>query len=130
MIPEINRMLENWARYQRDGGGPGTSIPWARLITDCDVWNPNRSARIPVDLLEAGRTDQYVQALEPVLRQVVEEYYLWGNTFTEKARRCGCAVRTFYDRIDRAHKVIVRMRGDYERNGLVPQAWAIAAVDQ
>lgn len=125
MIKEVDELLELWARWRHGGRKSESPYAWARLIKDSEVWNAERKASIPVDALECANVETCIMALDPVLRQALEEHYLYVSQPEEKAERCRCSLRTFYRRIDRAHQRVMDLLRDQVANGLEPQAWTM-----
>lgn len=122
MIQAIDDLLWNWARWRLSKENQVGGVPWARMMTESEVWIA-KTANIPIDLLDAGRMEHYVMALDPVLRRVIAEFYLWTNPIDQKARNCACSIRTFYNRLNKAHELIEKMQRDYNVNGTEPKPW-------
>lgn len=121
MIKVIDELLDQWARWKSDKGGWGSCVPWARLMTECEVFVPKRNF-IPVNELDCEQVDRCVGALDPVLHKAVTEKYLYpAATLEQRCYNCRCSERTLYRRIDAAHQAIARLLHDWINNGLEPR---------
>lgn len=96
----IKQRLDNWARWKdrQQGNGLGfyTQSPFLRMAVDGGGY---RDASIPVDDVEAGKTDRAVQALRvphPHLHRTLELIYLEDTGVPECARRLCRAVSTVH----------------------------------
>jgi hypothetical protein len=68
---------------------------------------------IPVNEIRVPKVDRCVCALEPILRQAVEEFYLRIGGVTRGVQaRCKCSEKTLYRRIDEAHNLILGYLND------------------
>jgi len=106
-IPDIERRLQNWARWRL--GGLRSVLGYASVdLSDptagCDAWDAQPV--IPTLDCEASEMQSAVMALDSVLRATVEAVYLGPGGMRQKARRLCCSEATIHARIDRAHRVI------------------------
>lgn len=126
MILHINHRLNQWARWRLGGRGsskspyPAYNLPHTR---DPDDAPPDPHKNVPVSDLECCETDKCVCTLNPVLKQAVQEFYCRTATpIEQKARYCGCSVKTLYRRIDESHRQIMGWLNDLSCGIAVP-AW-------
>jgi len=113
-IDDIERRLQNWARWKTSSGGG--SLGYARVQLASDTSREGyREARIPTLDCEAEETDRAVLALPSELRRTVELYYLGGGPMRRKAEILCCTERAVHARIERAHQVIQSWVQDLER---------------
>lgn len=109
MAAETERLMRNWARW-RSGVPIGLAVSGAY-----DLEAPGRREETPIPLLngEAVDVEEGVQALPTELKLVVyvhwldrdlQEKWIGGKATTDRrARRCRCAVATYYRRLGHAH---------------------------
>jgi hypothetical protein len=101
--PDIERRLENWARWKGGAGAGGIGYASAQLGLSAGGSSGYREAVIPVWDNEAAVTDQAVQALDESLREVIEASYLPpAGTVVAVAHALDIAVRTLHQRMERA----------------------------
>lgn len=125
MIVAIDELLWNWAQWRLQKDGSPSCSALSRLMAHNTVFDNAflPEARIPTDQLAAASMEHYVMALDPVLRRVIAEVYLWTNPTEQKARNCLCSLSTFYRRLDKAHELIQKMQRDSRENGIEPRPW-------
>lgn len=124
MIPVIDELLEQWARWTDRSGGWSSCVPWARLMTECEVF-VRKDQFIPVNELDCQQIDRCIVALDPPLYQAMVEKYLFpAATMEQRCYNCRCSERTFYRRVDAAHRMIARMLYDWAANGVEPRPCA------
>lgn len=90
-IPDMDRQLDNWARWLREGGGVGTgyarSSIYCREYVDGNL--ANRSSAIPIDALDAQRMNEAVDALQlskSHLHMVVVHHYRESKEIKQVAK--------------------------------------------
>lgn len=121
VIPVIDELLEQWARWRERPGGWSSCVPWARLMTECEVF-VRKDLFIPVNELDCEQVDRCIAALDPVLHTVVFEKYIYqAATLEQRCYNCRCSERTFYRRVDAAHHAISRILRDWVANGIEPR---------
>lgn len=96
----VKQRLDNWARWKDREKGHGlgfyTQSPFLRMAVDGSGY---RDASIPVDDVEASKTDRAVQALRvpyPHLHRTLELIYLEDTGVPECARKLSRAVSTVH----------------------------------
>ena len=96
---ETERMMRNWARW-KTGAPIGVSSSSAY-----ELEGRGRREEVSIPLLngEAIDVDKAVHDLPGWLHEAVWQYWIRGGSVEEKARRCHCAVKTLYRRLDEAH---------------------------
>ena len=112
-IPEIERRLQNWARWHAlmsSGGGNYASVDLTQDKVDNQGWDA--PTVIPTDDAEADETDKAVQALEHDQRVAVQKAYLGSGSVAERARKLGISLATLYARVDLAHVALARHFND------------------
>ncbi len=103
---EIERRLQNWARWKLGAGGGGLGYGGS-------AWNMEpsgtryREAVIPTIDCEASVTDQAVASLDVRLRETIEQVYLTGDSAALDARKLGCSEATVKARVWEAHRRLV-----------------------
>lgn len=99
---DTERLMLNWARW-RSGTLIGTPISGAY-----DLEAPGRREEASIPLLngEAVDVEEAVRQLPHELHAVVCEYWLYSGSAGKKAKKCRCALRTFWLRLERAHSRI------------------------
>jgi hypothetical protein len=124
MIPVIDELVEQWARWKDRRGAWSSCVPWARLMTECEVF-VRKDQFIPVNELDCQQIDRCIVALDPPLyKAVVEKYLFPAATMEQRCYNCRCSERMFYYRIDAAHRAIARMLYDWAANGVEPRPYA------
>jgi hypothetical protein len=101
-IEWIKHRLDNWANWKarnQDGG-----LGWASQAAFLNEYSSDRyrEARIPIDDVDAGVTDQAVEALLPDqahLYRTLHHIYLLGLGIKETSRREGVAESTVNARL-------------------------------
>jgi DNA-directed RNA polymerase specialized sigma24 family protein len=97
-----------WAewRLRRDDGGLGYPRHSAFAKSPgAGFWSPEMDSA-------ACEMDQCVCALERDLHQAVMEEYTRTGTQEQKAKRCGCCLATFKNRINKAHSELLGLMND------------------
>lgn len=113
-IEDIERRLQNWARWKTSSGSG--SLGYARVQLASDTSREGyREARIPTLDCEAEETDRAVLALPSELRRTVELHYLGGGSLRRQAAVLCCSESTVHARIVRAHQVIQSWLRDLDR---------------
>ena len=117
-IPVIDQRLDTWARWRLANDDRGRiqtstgSVLGALMAGGGEVirgTNPSAGS-MPDAIFD---TDRAVQKLDEKLRMVVEVQYLDGiSTREEKASKCGCTSKTFYNRLVKAHSEILFLLKD------------------
>lgn len=102
-IEDIERRLQNWARWKVGGSAGGLGYASVNLAGDTSR-ALYREARIPTDDCEAEETDRAVASLDSELRRTVEVVYLDGGGTKRKADLLNCTESTIKSRIWRAHR--------------------------
>lgn len=106
MDHEIERMLENWARWKVSGGWGGANT--ISSLYHLGPRSPRSGNVIPILNGEAEDMDRIIEGLADVrLKRAIVIQYQWGGAQETKARRCGCCVNTFKDRLDKAKQMIL-----------------------
>lgn len=104
-IPDIERRLQNWARWRSSMGvGMGSYARVDMTEERVDGGGYDTPLTIPISDDEAQRTDRAVQSLEGDLRDAVMAVYVDGGQMRKKASRLGVSEATVYLRVDQAHK--------------------------
>ena len=113
-IPDIERRLENWARWLATGNaGRYAGAAWGEIRVDRS--NPWPEAPIPTNEADAVLTDHAVAALEHRLQRTVVVHYTHGGTVrSQLAELGGMAEATLHSHIDAAHKCLDRWFRDRE----------------
>lgn len=107
MIGEMDRRLQNWARYiwMMNAGGRMASASALQERVDCaagDGWDA--PTVVPTDDAEAEETHAGVMTLPSELRAATEAWYLGHGGVKHKARRLCVSEKTLRDRIGLAHR--------------------------
>lgn len=102
MIEHIHQRLQRWADWQANGmriKGLGYAASSLR------PWVPRCTFRADPDYdEEAVATEKAINQLPPELRLVVIVKYIRPGTESQKARDCHVSLRTYYLRVDQAHR--------------------------
>ena len=111
MIVYINERLNQWAdwrlRHEDNGIGYPRQCPYTRMTPS------SGSGFYSPELNEAAmEIDTAVCALPDNLRLVVMVMYTRTSTCKQKARDCQVAERTFFDRLHRAHVLLMEHLND------------------
>lgn len=124
MIETVDKMLLEWARWRLGGRAGYAQVPWAKLMTECEVFDHGRRSYIPVNELSCQQIDRCVAALSqrrPKQHQAIELWYLHGGLLmAERCRRARCSRDALYERLHRAHSSIQVMLHDWVVNGVPP----------
>jgi hypothetical protein len=83
---------------------------------------PPAVSYVPVNELECADTDRCVCALEPLLRQAIEEIYLRIGTTDQAAAQCKCSRMTLHRRMTEAHNLILGYLNDLSA-GVEVRSW-------
>lgn len=117
MDHDIERILENWAKWKA-GDGYGGAMSCSPLY-DMGPRAPRYGNVMPILNGEAEDIDKIINSLDERLKRAISIQYLWGDTQQQKAKRCGCCLNTFKARLDKAKQMIVadryRMLDSYHR---------------
>lgn len=120
-MKHIEQKLVNWGEWMRrrqdNGLGFGNS-PMARLMGASARVEAGSS--VPVDEIEASKTDSAVQSLPRNLRQYADLWFVQQLPVREVARKGGCGTATVQVRID---QVVLGVARWFEaRQQLIEQA--------
>jgi DNA-directed RNA polymerase specialized sigma24 family protein len=99
---DTQRMMNNWACW-RSGVLIGTPISGAY---DLEARGLREETSMPLLNGEALDVEAAVRQLPHELHAVVCEYWLRNGSSAQKARKCRCAAKTFYRRLEQAHSRI------------------------
>jgi hypothetical protein len=111
MIPEIDKLLLNWAMWKK-GVGVQVGAPkratswWGPMVLDPNMGSEESTHHTTVDQIAARHLDQLIAKLETRLRRTLSEHYLLGGAKSQKAKAVGCSERTFYNWLDEAHVAV------------------------
>lgn len=108
-IPEIERRLNNWARWRASmsaGGGNYATVELGAMRVDGQGWDA--PTVIPTNDAEADETERAVQSLPVEQRDAVFAAYVGTRSVAERARRLGVSLSTLYARVDTAHLALAR----------------------
>lgn len=108
-MKHIEQKLLNWGEWMRrredNGLGFGNS-PMARLMGASA--RAEAGSMVPVDELEASKTDSAVQSLPRNLRQYANLWFVQQLPVREVARKGGCGTATVQVRIDQVVTGVAR----------------------
>ena len=104
-IEEVERRLQNWARWKMGGGSGGLGFAGVQLTSDTSRAG-YREAVIPTMDCEAEETDRAIGTLPSELRRTLEVVYLDGDGMASKAKKLACTRITVDSRVWRAHQLI------------------------
>jgi hypothetical protein len=105
-IEDIERRLQNWARWVHGAGSGGLGYG--------STWNTEagssrfREAVIPTVDCEASATNEAIEALDATLRQTVRQVYLTGDSGSIDAAKLGVSEATVKSRIWDVHRRLSR----------------------
>lgn len=110
-----NNLMTNWALWRIQRERPGLAMSNAYAMGGTAAGGGNNGTIVLLDD-DAFQVEMAVNAMADYLRQAVVEYWLKVEPIQKKAQRCGCPVRTFWSRLDRAHQQIHTFRRErYDR---------------
>lgn len=100
-------MMQNWAAWRVGRGlGAGTlAMGHTYDLAGFTSGGRDHTAIVLVDD-DAFEVEQAVGAMAPYLNQAIVEYWIRTDTIARKSSRCGCSLRTFWNRLDRAHEQV------------------------
>lgn len=126
MIDYINDQLNRWSDWLRSGH---TRLGYPRQSAFVSAMGGGRGAEITLPDEHAHAISIAVNALEPVLHETIQCYYrkMKSSGVDQIAKHLGCSRRTVYDRIDRAHVLIMGSLNDLAAGIPVP-AWSESQV--
>lgn len=107
MIAEIDQQLGRWAEWIMRSEGGGLGFPRESAYTRLQA--RSGGGYCPEIDNEAWQTEQVICELrqsEPLLHEVIVVMYLKTLSNDQRCRACACSIRTFYDRLHRAHIAI------------------------
>lgn len=130
MLTHINDLLNDWALWRKGARGRSAGgispFPAYNLVGRGGSGHgdngPPLLSYVPIDELRCAEVDRCVCALQPLLRQAVEEFYTRIGTTEQAARRCQCSRMTLHRRIDQAHNLILGYLNDIA-SGIEVKAW-------
>jgi hypothetical protein len=133
VLTYVDARLNEWALWKAGArvctGGAVTSNAYTWIGAGGRGDNaPPPLSYVPLDELACAETDRCVCALEPLLRQVVEEFYCRLGTTDMAAARCGCSRMTLWRRLDNAHNRLLGFMNDVAA-GLEVKPWAQTAAE-
>lgn len=123
----IDTQLVLWGVYKRwlerggSIGGPKRVRSWwgpvitDRLLQGHGIKTTGGQDECPVNIEEARDMDACVSALLGVdedLHQVVMECWYLGGTVEQQVQACGCALKTYYRRLERAKDELLGLLQD------------------
>ncbi len=114
-IEDIERRLQNWARWKLGIGGGGLGYG-SGSAWDVEVRSGYREAVIPTVDCEAEETDQAVERLESRLRVTVHAVYVDPGSGARKAAALGIAESSLYARVEEAHRHLSACFSERQRN--------------
>lgn len=97
---ETTRRMTNWARWKV--GGASIELAMSSAY-DLEARGRREAVSVPLMNGEALDVDRAVHDLPGELVLVVEQHWLKRGSVGRKAKRCGCAISTFYRRLEDAH---------------------------
>ncbi|MDP3088851.1 MAG: hypothetical protein Q8M99_11780 [Methylotenera sp.] len=112
----VNRLVQwaNWRARKLDGG-----IGWMNKVSFLSI--PGGGNLIAPDIdSQCYEIDRVVCALIPERRVVVMQVYTGKGTKEQKAKECGCCVRTYDARLDMAHRDILGYLNDIAAGVALP----------
>jgi hypothetical protein len=133
MLTYVNARLNEWAMWKAGArvctGGAVTSNAYTWIGAGGRGDNaPPPLSYVPLDELACSETDRCVCALQPILRQVVEELYCRAGTTEMVCQRCNCVRDTLYRRLDEAHRKILGWLNDIAA-GIDVRPWSSTAAE-
>lgn len=111
---EVERQLQQWARWRLSGGAVGLGYAAVRpMVAGGSIGREQRvEARIPINSCEAEAMDRLVHRLEPSERRTVEVNYLHPGSVGKRAAVLGIGEAALHQRIGRIHAVLRRWMAD------------------
>lgn len=112
MLTYVDGRLKEWAMWKAGAGGRGYDL---RDLSDeggRSCFESGPVSYVPVDDLRCAEVDRCVCALNPVLREAVEETYLRLGTTEQAAENCNCGRVTLWRRVGDAHALILGYLND------------------
>lgn len=102
-------LMMNWALWRLSREQPGIAVTNAYSLAG---GSDGPRDYCPIVLLndEAFEVEQAAQAMDLHLRQALVEYWLRSEPAAKKAHRCGCPLRTYWRRLERAHQAVHTFR--------------------
>lgn len=116
MLTYIDGRLRDWAMWKLGAGGRGYDLADTPCVGDSPL------SYVPLNDLECAQLDACICALQPLLRQAVEEMYLRLGTTEQAAAKCRCGRMTLWRRITDAHNLILGYLNDLGA-GVVVVPW-------
>lgn len=116
-------MMMNWALWRIQRDRPGLAMSNAYSLGGA---TGSAGTNGPIVLLndDAFEVEQALSVMPDYLKLAVVEYWLRVDPVARKAQRCGCPVRTYWRRLERAHQQIHTYRRDlHERQERERLAW-------
>jgi hypothetical protein len=106
MDADVDRMLENWARWKVSDGWRGANT--ISSLYNLGPKSPRSDNIMPILNGEAEDLDRIIEAMQDIrLKRVIIITYQWGGSQDTKAHRCGCCVNTYKSRLDKAKQHII-----------------------
>lgn len=98
---ETRNLIENFARWAGDGEGIRCAMSTLGVLLSELMRKPG--PLIPTLGIEAGRTGEALEAMEPKHARALVLYHADGRVADSKARELGVSRRTFYSLVEYAH---------------------------
>lgn len=108
-IDWVKNKLENWALWAARSEAGGLGFASQSVILRGDAVDEQREARLPVDEIEAGITDQAVSslvALHKDLHETVVRYHINGLSVVGLARELQVGESTVHARLGSADRLL------------------------
>lgn len=93
----------NWAAWKLGGG---SFFPPVTSAYDLEARGRHEETSVELINGEAIDVERGMATLADELKLVVAEYWLRRGTVRQKLKSCRCSSRTFYRRLDQAHRQI------------------------
>jgi len=128
LLTYIDARLSEWALWKAGkricAGGikPSSAYGWIGVHGGNGDNAPPPLSYIPLDEVRCAEVDRCICALEPLLRQAVEEFYLRLGTTEQAAARCKCSRMTLHRRVTEAHNLVLGYLNDLAA-GVEVRAW-------
>lgn len=107
---EIDRLLENWARWKITGSSHGRSLSPYPIYNLAIIDRQARRDYVPILNGEAEDIDAIIKDLPPRYARAINEYYLWTGTIDHKARRLNVCENTFRTWLAKGKELIREQR--------------------